>query len=408
MAYYHVRITPRKGASQTEVMLDLEYSEVQKRFVLPRQQGDPITINGRTFDLSEIKQIAIAKSLEKSATLIDRIERKRAANPYPSFGLDSWGIIEEAEDITNQLISGPPGQGITSDAKDGGEARPPTDTRRVFVVHGRNERAREAIFTFLRSIGLEPLEWSHAVLETKKTAPYVGEILDAAFKQAHAIVVLFTPDDEARLLGAFGTSGDPEHETELTGQARPNVLFEAGMAFGRSEERTILVELGNLRPFSDTAGRHVIRLDGSTQRRQDLANRLDSAGCPVNIKGTDWHTAGDFEAAIESVVRVQSETAEALELRTGTVQDTNLSEEAKELLKEAAKDESRFIIKTRTAMDLIIQTNRKPFGESGDMKSQAKWEQALVDLTDRGLVKRQGKGFEVTQRGFETAAVLGT
>ena len=60
-------------------------------------------------------------------------------------------------------------------------------------------------------------------------------------------------------------------------------------------------------------------------------------------------------------------------------------------------------------MDLIIQTNGKRFGETGDMESQAKWEQTLEDLADQGLIKDPnglGKGFEVTQRGFEIAAVL--
>ena len=64
---------------------------------------------------------------------------------------------------------------------------------------------------------------------------------------------------------------------------------------GRSEDRTVLVELGVLRPFSDIAGRHTIRLDNTSQRRQELAQRLQAAGCPANLDGTDWHTVGNFE-----------------------------------------------------------------------------------------------------------------
>ena len=78
---------------------------------------------------------------------------------------------------------------------------------------------------------------------------------------------------------------DPSHETELAGQARPNVLFEAGMAMGCSQSRTILVELGNLRPFSDVGGRHTIRINNSSQRRQELAQRLQAAGCPGELDG---------------------------------------------------------------------------------------------------------------------------
>lgn len=171
---------------------------------------------------------------------------------------------------------------------------PVGDPKTVFVAHGRNEAARNAIFTFLRSIGLHPLEWSEAVAATGKGTPYIGEILDAAYTRAQAVLVLMTPDDEGRLREFFRKPEDPQHEVELTPQARLNVLFEAGMAMGRFPERTILVELGHLRPFSDIGGRHVIRLDNTTQKRQELAQRLENAGCKVSLKGTDWHTAGDF------------------------------------------------------------------------------------------------------------------
>ena len=169
------------------------------------------------------------------------------------------------------------------------------DPRSVFVVHGRNEVLRRAMFTFLRSIGLVPIEWVRAVKLTGSGSPHVSEILNAAFDWAQAIVILMTPDDEARLREEFQADSEPNHEKYLTPQARPNVIFEAGMAFGRNSTRTILVEVGRLRPFSDIAGRHTVRLDNSTEKRQDLAMRLQSAGCKVNLDGTDWHTAGEFQ-----------------------------------------------------------------------------------------------------------------
>jgi hypothetical protein len=61
-----------------------------------------------------------------------------------------------------------------------------------------------------------------------------------------------------------------------------------------NENRTVLVELGTCRPFSDIGGRHLLRLNNSTQRRQELADRLKTAGAAVSMSGTDWHSAGDF------------------------------------------------------------------------------------------------------------------
>jgi len=164
----------------------------------------------------------------------------------------------------------------------------------VMVVHGRNQRLSSSMFTFLRSIGLQPIEWSQAIRRTKKAAPHVGEILVAAFREAAAVVVLLTPDDEARLKSEFVKPSDARHERELTGQARPNVLFEAGRAFGSHPDSTVLVQIGAVRPFSDTAGVHVVQLSQAVESRKDLADRLEIAGCAVDLTGSAWMTEGDF------------------------------------------------------------------------------------------------------------------
>ena len=166
------------------------------------------------------------------------------------------------------------------------------DRRKVFVIHGRNELARKGLFAFLRAIGLEPIEWSEAIAMTGQGSPYIGDVLNVAFGAAQAVVVLQTPDDVAHLHESLTYPGDPETSPQM--QPRPNVLFEAGMALARDEQRTIIVELGQIRSFSDIHGRHVVRLDNSTTKRQDLAHRLRTAGCAVNLEGTDWHVEGDL------------------------------------------------------------------------------------------------------------------
>jgi predicted nucleotide-binding protein len=173
--------------------------------------------------------------------------------------------------------------------------------RNVFVVHGRDLKARDAMFEFLRSLDLHPLEWTELVASTRKGAPYIGEVVYKAFSEAQAVVVLMTPDDQGCVRKPFIAKNDPIYETELTPQARLNVIFEAGIAMGRCEERTIIVEIGSIRPFSDIGGRHTIRLDNSAEKRRDLAKRLDSAGCQTNLGGTDWLKAGNFST--ETVLR---------------------------------------------------------------------------------------------------------
>jgi predicted nucleotide-binding protein len=171
------------------------------------------------------------------------------------------------------------------------------NSRNVFVIHGRNRPARDAMFDFLRAVGLNPLEWGQAVKMTGKGSPYIGEVLDAAFSNAQAVVVVLTGDDLARLREDFIESSDPDYEKNLTPQARPNVLFEAGMAFGRHSDRTIMVQIGHLRPFSDVAGKHAIQFIGTAEQRTELRERLKTAGCAVTEGGTDWLKTGNFDKA---------------------------------------------------------------------------------------------------------------
>ena len=374
MSYYHLKIYNKQDPMRWEWISNLSREILDQRLLAPYREGREFTLRGRTTRLEDIDRITI-----------DRTE-------IP------WGDENECTDVTDELITGPPGSETAIVDAVLKESRPLLDTGKVFVVHGRNETARNALFSFLRSIGLNPHEWSEAVKAVGHPTPYIGEILDAAFSCAHAVVVLFTPDDIARLQEQFRSDRDPRHEVEPTGQARPNVLFEAGMAMGRDSNRTILVEMGKLRPFSDIAGRHIIRLDGSSKQRQQLAQRLRTAGCPVNLDGTDWHTEGNFDEALK-VANSSWESAVA-------VDDPQLATAARSLLEEAARDDDRMIRIIRTAGGQTIRTHGKEFGRIGDPESEANFEGALGDLLERGLVKRKnGKDhiFLVTREGFRTA-----
>jgi hypothetical protein len=113
----------------------------------------------------------------------------------------------------------------------------------VFVVHGRNIEARESMYTFLRSLDLNPLNLAQTMVQSGQVTPYIGEVLDYAFSLAQAVVVLMTPDDIGCLRRPFRKTDDPMHDTKFTPQARLNVIFEAGMAMGGEfRKRTILVE----------------------------------------------------------------------------------------------------------------------------------------------------------------------
>ncbi len=325
--YFHLMIKPVYGvADLAGFFANLRREQLEKQVLEPYRQGRSITLSGSALAATHIARIRILQTAEE---LTDEQFKRGTKSMYPFQAyndghLKTFSLLlsDIGEDVTDEFITGPPGHDRQASPDSTQEHGPAADAREVFVVHGRNEAARRALFEFLRAIDLRPVEWAAALESTGEGAPYVGQVLDAAFSRAHAVVVLMTPDDEARLREPFRSQSDGAYEAELTGQARPNVLFEAGMAMGRHRERTVFLEIGDLRPFTDVAGRHVIRLDNTSEWRQQLAQRLRIAGCPVNLSGTDWLSAGGFDAVLKSVA-VSSESADDAEHEADGLTDSH-------------------------------------------------------------------------------------
>jgi predicted nucleotide-binding protein len=173
-------------------------------------------------------------------------------------------------------------------AKSGGpepSAPDPDISRNVFVVHGRDLQAAEAVFELLRTLDLVPLDWEQLVAGTGQALPFLGDVVHRAPAQARAALVLFTPDDVVNLHPTLHGPEEPFYETRPTGQPRPNVLIELGMVLMAYPERTVLVEAGAIRPISDIAGRNVVKFDGSELAAWKIAERLKVAGCRVDDRG---------------------------------------------------------------------------------------------------------------------------
>ncbi|WP_316178363.1 MULTISPECIES: nucleotide-binding protein [unclassified Bradyrhizobium] len=173
-------------------------------------------------------------------------------------------------------------------------ARKRTKENTVFVVHGRDDALRKSMFEFLRALGLAPQEWQQALAAAKGNNPYVGDVIDEVMDQAQAVVVMLSPDDLVTLKEQFWKPDDGPNERKPQGQARPNVLFEAGMAMAHHPKKTVMVRIGRVKQFSDVFGRHIPSLGDDFDSRNDFANRLQKAGCTVDRTGTDWSRAGSF------------------------------------------------------------------------------------------------------------------
>ncbi len=287
---FHLLIT--RGA-HTVYRFNVDEEWLADRVVGPWERGDPIVLQGEEWP----PQFSRFTIVESNAVPED-LGGRQAWNDFVAGGrLATDDFLNEPIGSKAPMRSqSAPEQASQPQAQTLSETTTSVNRRNVVVIYGRDEAARNGLFTFLRALDLLPLEWSQLVASTGEGSPYVGQVLDRAFAIAQAAVVLFTPDDETRLRQALWREDEQAEETELRWQARPNVFFEAGLAFGRFPARTLLIQMGAPRGASDLSGRHVLRMNDSPERSSELAQRLEQAGCAVVRSGTDWLSAGSLTA----------------------------------------------------------------------------------------------------------------
>ena len=274
---YHARVSTdeaRRRLDHTDeaYAFHLSQDELRRRFVDPWTACQEIVCGGLTF--------------APEHTRVEILQTSNASS-QPFAGRASWNHAEsstDTHDVTDDFITHRDPRVDLS----GTGGQPTRNPRAVMVVYGQDQAANEAIFEWLRAIGLEPREWSELTRATGKASPFIGQVLDTAFQDAQAVVVLFTPDEHVRSRADLVSSREAWRL-----QARPNVLFEAGMTFATHADRRVLVVLGNQDLPSDLAGRHYVRIAGP-ESLHELANRLETAGCEVRRGGTQWLNMSRF------------------------------------------------------------------------------------------------------------------
>lgn len=120
-------------------------------------------------------------------------------------------------------------------------------TKKVFVVHGRDEVAKTNLEVFLHEIGLEPIVLHRQADE--------GQTIIEKFER-HSDVgyafILLTPDEIAYLSNENGLE-DAERRKEF--RARPNVIFEFGYFVGKlGRSKVCCLYTGEVALPSDVSG----------------------------------------------------------------------------------------------------------------------------------------------------------
>jgi Predicted nucleotide-binding protein containing TIR -like domain len=169
---------------------------------------------------------------EKIADLYKDVDRK-------IHRLDS--IIERLELIPLSVAT----QGALPAQREG--ISPQLRTKKVFVVHGRDEMAKTSLEVFLHEIGLEPVVLHRQADEGMTIIEKFEKHSDVGYA-----FILLTPDEVAYLASE---EEKPDGERRKEFRARPNVIFEFGYFVGKlGRSRVCCLYTGSVSLPSDVSG----------------------------------------------------------------------------------------------------------------------------------------------------------
>ena len=143
----------------------------------------------------------------------------------------------------------------------------PTTNKNIFIVHGHDHAAREAVARVVEKLGLGAIILSEQTNQGRTLIEKFEALSDVGFA-----IILLTPDDVG------GTSGET-----MRPRARQNVILELGYFVGKLSRRKVCALVGSrdLEVPSDTHGIVWIYLDEAWQFR--LARELRDAGYSVDL-----------------------------------------------------------------------------------------------------------------------------
>jgi predicted nucleotide-binding protein len=140
----------------------------------------------------------------------------------------------------------------------------PKPSNKVFVVHGHDEAALQAVARFLEQLGLDAV----VLREQADQGRTIIEKFEECADQVGFAVVLLTPDDVG------GSAAAPQSVT----RARQNVIFELGYFAGKlGRGRACLLRKGAVEIPSDLYGVIYTEMDGAEGWKVKLVKEFKAA-----------------------------------------------------------------------------------------------------------------------------------
>ena len=379
---YNVRIRCKPGRGRTEYQFGLLNEGLQELVVHPYCAGKPIVLDGRIILPSDIERITLMSLSEeefsKKLGLLERIRYGWIHAPTDHF------FQERGTDVTELFITGPPGLEM-EDLNTTIQQSRQTTSMRVFISHNSND---VEIATLLIELLRKALRLSSE--EIRCTS------VDGYRMQAGA------PIDD-RLRGEV-------HDTELLiGLITPNslgsayVIFELGARWGAEKPMVPLLASGVTPEHLEGPLAGINALDSRDDGQ--VYQLLEDAAKYLRIS---LDKVSSYAAEVNELVKLSSEGTTNMQQASRPLYQ-QLSEDAKELLLDAADSSDDTIMAYKVMAGLGIRTRNRSFVEPGDRRSEARWKRALEELEQKSLIEalsNKREVFQLTHAGFAMADTL--
>ncbi len=150
-------------------------------------------------------------------------------------------------------------------------ATPPRPKSKVFVVHGRDNEAKQEVSRFIESLGLDVI----ILHEQASSGMTIIEKIEYYSSEADYAVVLYTACDHGRGV----------HETKIKprNRARQNVVFEHGYLMAKIGRKHVCALVkGDIETPNDISGVVYVPLDESGGWKVEVSKELKACGYTLN------------------------------------------------------------------------------------------------------------------------------
>lgn len=142
--------------------------------------------------------------------------------------------------------------------------------RKVFIVHGRDNEAKQEVARFIETIGLQAI----ILHEQANAGMTIIEKIERYSNDSDFALVLYTPCDHGR--------GAHETKVHARNRARQNVVFEHGYLMAKlGRENVCALVKGNIETPNDISGVAYVGFDVEGSWKAEVAKELKACGYEI-------------------------------------------------------------------------------------------------------------------------------